>query len=383
MPDTHDNHVTEAEAATSAPAENRAPERPAPSSKHETPQEAVVDAEVVDEVDVQADGPEEAAEAQEASTDTAPESDEGKRPAFHGHKATPHARKPAKQKKPRKAHPKRARRIALACILAVLAAILVGTSLFCWQKWMRFDDTADIQGVWKVQATGDTIVFDGRKLKLTKGISYEYELNVDEKLITYSFGDLEGDGHYYFSDDRQTLIIIDGDERLDTLAEVGFLPQDLVQNDDASDNKTVLSKVSGDTSAEPSGMATGVATGHSSSEREYVVKPEPSSSSSSSSKKKSSDSESDEDEDAQRGFVDEDGDGFDDETGLEYEEFQQYLADMEENADSEDEESSDEYDEASDEADEDAPADEGEDSESDEWTDEDVWYDEAEDGTYE
>ena len=272
----------------------------------------------------------------------------GARPSVSGRLAKPHKTKDADAKHARRKErrPGFARRVALGIIVALLAALLVGMGLFCWQKWMRFDDAADIQGVWKVQSTGDTIVFNGRDLKLTKGISYEYRLDEQEKTITYSFGEYAGGGHYYFSGDRQVLIIIDGDERLGSLAEVGFLPEDIVENDDANDEKTVLVKVSDDTSAEPSGTATGVSTGKTMGEREYVVKPEPSTSSSSEKKKsKSTKSEEDEEEsDKDRGFVDEDGDGYDDETDLEYEDFLEYQQSLqdEDKADDEDAEDEDE-----------------------------------------
>jgi hypothetical protein len=147
------------------------------------------------------------------------------------------------------------------------------------------------------------------------------------------------------------LVIIDGDETLNMLAEVGYLPSEVVENDDPADAITVLSKVSDDTKAEPSGTANGVSAGGTASEREYVVKPEPSSSSSSEEKKKSKSSRSDDEEDEEsehRGFVDEDGDGYDDYTDLEYEDFMEQMGDEDaedEDADSaaEDEELDEEY----------------------------------------
>ena len=338
MANAHDEDIRDVDRDATAPVDEPVPDAVA------EPVDAVVDAEVVD-----GDVADEAVVLEgelvdDASSDAESDDVEAEpdaRPSVHGRLAKPHKAKPdGPAHAPRKKHrPGFVRRIVLAIILFVLAALLICTGLFCWQKWMRFDDAADIQGVWKVQATGDTIVFDGRDLKLTKGISYEYRINDQDKVITYSFGEYAGGGHYYFSGDRQTLIIIDGDERLDTLAEVGFLPNDLVENDDANDNKTVLAKVSSDTSAEPSGTATGVAAGRTSGEREYVVKPEPSSSSSSSKKKSHSTKSEDDEEDAEhRGFVDEDGDGYDDETDLDYEEFLEYQESLnaDENADDED-----------------------------------------------
>ena len=311
-------------------------------------QQAAADASVVEAEAV----PDAVVEAEEADAEVVEaEPVEAKRPSVNGHLAKPKKKK-AKEPKARKPiNAKRVRHVICGIIVAVLVALLVGVGLFCWQKWMRFDDSADIQGVWKVQSTGDTIVFDKRNLKLTRGISYEYRLDANEKAITYVFGELSGGGHYYFSGDRQTLIIIDGDERLGTLAEVGFLPEDLVNNDDATDNKTVLVKVSDDTTAEPSGTATGVTAGVAPGEREYVLKPEPSSSSSSS-KKKSSSSSEDDDEDLDeenRGFVDQDGDGYDDETDLDYESFMEEYGPNDEDGDDSDEFEDEDQDSADDE----------------------------------
>ena len=256
--------------------------------------------------------------AKKAASDTDEESAKPARPS-----------KPKKQRKP--VNPRTIRRVVFGVLSLILILALVGVGLFCWQKWMRFDDSADIQGVWKVQSTGDTIVFNAKKLKLTKGIAYEYQLDTDQKTIAYSFGDLKGGGHYYFGADRQVLVIIDGEETLNTLAEVGFIPAEIVEHDDPDDAITVLSKVSDDTNAEPSGTATGVSAGAATGEREYVVQPEPSSSSSSE-EKKSRSSRSDEDEESgeereHRGFVDEDGDGYDDYTDLDYDEFMEQMAD--------------------------------------------------------
>ncbi|MDO4400339.1 MAG: hypothetical protein Q4D27_05245 [Coriobacteriia bacterium] len=317
---------------------------------------SVVEAKAVPDAAVSVDeaGSEEDVEVVEA------ELVEAKRPSVNGHLAKPKKKK-AKEPKARKPiNAKRVRHVICGIIAAVLVAALVAVGLFCWQKWMHFDDAADIQGVWKVQSTGDTIVFDKRNLKLTRGISYEYRLDANEKTITYAFGDLSGGGHYYFSGDRQTLIIIDGDERLGTLAEVGFLPEDLVNNDDATDNKTVLAKVSDDTTAEPSGTATGVTAGMAPGEREYVLKPEPSSSSSSSKKKSSSSSDDDEDLDEEnRGFVDRDGDGYDDETDLDYESFMEEYGQDDDGSDELEDEDQDSEDDEEDWEDEEGLDDEG------------------------
>lgn len=345
MPDTHDKHLEEA--AVEAVLVDDVPEMvdaEAVAADAAVDADVVVDAEPVEESGrpsvSEKDKRRAHARAKKDGSDSEGESKElAKR------------KKPKKPKKERKpANPRTVRQVVFAVISLVMILALVAVGLFCWQKWMRYDDAADIQGVWKVRSTGDTIVFDAHKLKLTKGIAYDYRLDTDQKTVAYSFGDLAGGGHYYFDTERNVLVIIDGDETFNLLAEVGFLPSEVVENDDPADAITVLSKVSDDTNAEPSGTATGVSTGGATGEREYVVKPDPSTSSSSEEKKKSKSSRSDDEDDEEaehRGFVDEDGDGFDDYTDLEYEDFMEQMGDenVEDEGseeDAEDEEYSDE-----------------------------------------
>lgn len=194
--------------------------------------------------------------------------------------------------------PKKRRHWPLVAVVSLLVLCAVCALLFCWQKWWRFDDAADIQGEWQVVATGDTIVLDGHKLKLTTSVSYDYRLDVQDKTIEYSFGDLVGGGHYYLDASRRTLVIIDGDDELGLLAEVGFLPGDVLDADTADDEVTVLQKVSDNTSAQPSGQGGGLAGGTTTrGEREFMASPEPEPSSSSSSTRKRGSSSADDDED--------------------------------------------------------------------------------------
>ncbi len=223
---------------------------------------------------------------------------------------------------------KRPRRILLICVAVLLAVALVLAGLFCWQKWLRFDDAADIQGSWQVQEGGESIVFDGRDMKITKAISYEYRLDTEAKTISYQFGELSGAGHYYFSADRQTLVILENGEQAGLLAEAGFLPQELLDRA-GEDGVIVLTKLSDNADVEPSSNATGISDA-TTGEREYVGQQVPESSSSSASSSSSgshkgssssSSSSSSDTDDSNRGFVDSDGDGYDDESGLDYEDF--------------------------------------------------------------
>ena len=103
-----------------------------------------------------------------------------------------------------------AKRVVLA-IVAVLVILAVSlASYFAWDRWGRYDDVADIQGEWYIDGTATPIVIDGQTMQLAEDVAYNYEINPQEKTIRFWFGSWEGEGRYRFSDDRQRLLVIDG-----------------------------------------------------------------------------------------------------------------------------------------------------------------------------
>lgn len=102
---------------------------------------------------------------------------------------------------------KKRRRWPLVVALCVLAALVLVTAAFSWQRWLRYDDAADFQGAWQVPAAENPVVIDNVKIVLTDEVSYHYRIDPFAKTISYEFGDLAGGGHYRFSADRSTLVI--------------------------------------------------------------------------------------------------------------------------------------------------------------------------------
>ncbi|MBR2789796.1 MAG: hypothetical protein IKD70_04165, partial [Eggerthellaceae bacterium] len=98
----------------------------------------------------------------------------------------------------------------------VLAALLVLTGFLSRERWYMHDDAFDIQGTWIIRgdaARGHdeaTITITDSKIILDKDTTYGYTLDTRSKIITYTFQDLQGTGHYRFSADRKWLIIEDG-----------------------------------------------------------------------------------------------------------------------------------------------------------------------------
>ena len=92
-------------------------------------------------------------------------------------------------------------------MLAVAAA-----SLFAWNRWGRYNDVEDFKGTWYVQGTAVPVTVDDSLIHLADSVAYSYEIDDRDKTISYSFGDWTGQGRYWFSDDRSTLIITDGSD---------------------------------------------------------------------------------------------------------------------------------------------------------------------------
>lgn len=103
----------------------------------------------------------------------------------------------------------RKRLIAAGLVVLVIAAVALGVS---WARWWRFDDTQDIQGQWfSANTTGTAIVnVDSETIRLASDVAYSYTLDTTAKTIQYGFGPMHGQGRYWFSDDRSTLVIADG-----------------------------------------------------------------------------------------------------------------------------------------------------------------------------
>ncbi len=114
-------------------------------------------------------------------------------------------------------------RIALIVGSVVLVAAIVAVAVFAWNRWYRFDDHGDMQGTWYVVGTTVPVTIDESAIHLTTDVTYQYEINAHDKTIRYTFGPMEGQGRYWFSDDRQYLVITDGEDYTSTSTAVDDL----------------------------------------------------------------------------------------------------------------------------------------------------------------
>ena len=99
----------------------------------------------------------------------------------------------------------------VVAVLVAIAVAVVTVGSFSWGRWLRYDDAADFQGAWYANGTTSLVTVDGQEIHLTSDVAYGYTLDTGAKTITFTFGDLQGQGRYRFSADRSELVITDGD----------------------------------------------------------------------------------------------------------------------------------------------------------------------------
>lgn len=113
------------------------------------------------------------------------------------------------------AHPVRKKRSVVGVVVvSVVAVIALACAAFvaflAWDRWGAYDDAADMQGIWQANGSASTVVVDGEQIQLTDDVAYDYEIDPFAKTITFSLGNMEGQGRYRFSPDRTQLVITDG-----------------------------------------------------------------------------------------------------------------------------------------------------------------------------
>ena len=99
----------------------------------------------------------------------------------------------------------------VVAVLVAIAMVVIMVGSFSWGRWLRYDDAADFQGTWYANGTTSLVTVDGQEIHLTSDVAYGYTLDTGAKTITFTFGDLQGQGRYRFSADRSELVITDGD----------------------------------------------------------------------------------------------------------------------------------------------------------------------------
>lgn len=168
----------------------------------------------------------------------------------------------------RRAKNVRKRRWPFVVIGALVCVLVVAAGAFSWDRWLRYDDAAELQGEWQVHGTAATVVIDGEAINITDDVAYPYAIDAGAKTISYAFGNAQGSGRYRFSSDRSQLVIMDGEgyswwsTLFDDVAWAAGRATDAVQGraaDEAvgGDGVTVLDRVSHDAAAVPNGAADG------------------------------------------------------------------------------------------------------------------------------
>lgn len=94
---------------------------------------------------------------------------------------------------------------------AFVLIIALAVGMFAWNRWWRYDDAQDFLGNWLANDTTSLVVIDDTTIRIADDVAYDYTIDPVAKTITYTFGSMKGSGRYWFSEDRQQLMITDGD----------------------------------------------------------------------------------------------------------------------------------------------------------------------------
>lgn len=106
-----------------------------------------------------------------------------------------------------KSRKRRLSRRFVIIVCSVVAVLAIATGLLSWNQWLRYDDAADIQGMWVIDGSSATITVTDSEIKMSDDVSYSYSLDTFNKTISFSFGKYTGSGSYAFSPERDTLVI--------------------------------------------------------------------------------------------------------------------------------------------------------------------------------
>lgn len=174
--------------------------------------------------------------------------------------------------KPRSSeHRNRILKIVAVCLAAVLVACAAVAAFWAWDTWLRFDDSADIQGEWLTANGTALVVIDAEEIHMPDSVDFKYTLDTNDKTISYTFVDLAGGGSYEFSRDRATLTITesdgsqtvfqkysdstDGEPRVLSADEAALINAGQSQENATAQGSGDSSEATGEVSAETSGEA--------------------------------------------------------------------------------------------------------------------------------
>lgn len=122
----------------------------------------------------------------------------------------PSSSRPKVGEKATREKPRGAWRVVRIALLAVACAVVVACGAFSAYRWLYGNDVTDFQGTWYVEGTDTPIAIAESSITLKDDVTYSYELDAGAKTLSFTFGNLQGEGRYRFSLDRTQLAVVDG-----------------------------------------------------------------------------------------------------------------------------------------------------------------------------
>lgn len=101
--------------------------------------------------------------------------------------------------------------IAVTVVVSILVVLMLLAAGGMWDRWLRFNDAADLQGSWTQRGGSAQIDITAEVMKLEPEVSYAYVADQGAKTLTVSFGNQTGKARYRFSPDHSKVAVIDGE----------------------------------------------------------------------------------------------------------------------------------------------------------------------------
>lgn len=101
-------------------------------------------------------------------------------------------------------------KVIAAVLLVIVVALAAVTVYASMTRWVLVDDAADIKGSWHLSGEPVSVTITDDEMDLAGKATYQYTINTQSKIISETLGNMQGTARYRFSEDRNSVALVDG-----------------------------------------------------------------------------------------------------------------------------------------------------------------------------
>ena len=115
-----------------------------------------------------------------------------------------------KKKESKKLKKKRGFKFYFKLIISILIIVFISFFAYSiWNRWFRYDDSADLAGNWQISGSISTVAITSKNISFGGNVMLTYEVDSSSKIVHYKIGEMSGSSHYRFSYDRKQLAFLE------------------------------------------------------------------------------------------------------------------------------------------------------------------------------